>query len=361
MNIKQITVAVLLGTLTLASCSKDNEPLKEITTTSDKDSDKDKEQESDKDKDKEQDKEQNKDDDKGEGQDDNKDKDKDKEEEEKPKTKNKLTQVLDYRPAVGQFVNVLPQYEEGDDQEKMNAKVLLSLTSTDQNKKAPISLGGFGGYVVFGFERDVDNVKGYDIEIRGNAFPNNSEPGIVSVANDDNGNGKPDEDEWYELKGSEYDQATTIKGYEITYKAWQEADKNKPKSFGHSAWTDNQGNTGEITGNKYHQQAYYPKWLKNQDSYTLKGTRLKSNAVKKGAFYMLPALKWGYVDNVPSSEGSRFDLDNAVDKNGKAVQLKSVKWVKVHTAMNKVLGALGEISTEITAVDFPNPNAPTND
>ena len=43
-----------------------------------------------------------------------------------------------------------------------------------------------------------------------------AEPGIVFVSKDANGNGKPD-DEWYELKGSEYGKDTETREYEITY------------------------------------------------------------------------------------------------------------------------------------------------
>ena len=38
-----------------------------------------------------------------------------------------VTQVIDYRPAPGQFVNTMPSYEEGDTQETMNAKVLEAI------------------------------------------------------------------------------------------------------------------------------------------------------------------------------------------------------------------------------------------
>ena len=37
------------------------------------------------------------------------------------------------------------------------------------------------------------------------------------VAYDKNKNGKPDDDEWYEIAGSEYNNCKTIKDYEITY------------------------------------------------------------------------------------------------------------------------------------------------
>ena len=38
-----------------------------------------------------------------------------------------VTRVLDYRPAVGQFTNQLPEYKEGDTQEDMNRKALEAI------------------------------------------------------------------------------------------------------------------------------------------------------------------------------------------------------------------------------------------
>ena len=39
-----------------------------------------------------------------------------------------------------------------------------------------------------GFDHSVDNIAGYDLAIRGNAFDGSSEPGIVWVSRDENGN-----------------------------------------------------------------------------------------------------------------------------------------------------------------------------
>ena len=92
-----------------------------------------------------------------------------------------------------------------------------------------VTLGGYGGYIVVGFDHTIVNRPGeYDFKILGNAFYANdnprpdaplggsSEPGIVMVSVDTNGNGVPD-DEWYELAGSEYYKKETLKNYEITY------------------------------------------------------------------------------------------------------------------------------------------------
>ena len=53
---------------------------------------------------------------------------------------------------------------------------------------------------------------------------------------DVNGNGLPD-DEWYELKGSETGNGSTIQDYEVTYYRPASAHSNV-------YWTDNLGNSG---------------------------------------------------------------------------------------------------------------------
>ena len=50
--------------------------------------------------------------------------------------------VIDYVPAPGQFVNVLPEWEDGDDSEAVAAKALQYMTEEGYY----ISLGAWGGY-----------------------------------------------------------------------------------------------------------------------------------------------------------------------------------------------------------------------
>lgn len=79
-----------------------------------------------------------------------------------------VTKVFDFVPAVGQFTNTLPVYKEGDTQEAMNEKVLAAIGN---NKKGMISLGGFGGYVVVGFDHTITNVTGKrDFRVLGKLF-----------------------------------------------------------------------------------------------------------------------------------------------------------------------------------------------
>lgn len=83
--------------------------------------------------------------------------------------------------------------------------------------KLHVSLGSFGGYIIVGFDHSIPNSGNqYDFCVQGNAFDGSSEPGIVWVMQDINGNGLPD-DEWYELKGSEAGKEETIQNFEVTY------------------------------------------------------------------------------------------------------------------------------------------------
>ena len=79
------------------------------------------------------------------------------------------------------------------------------------NQTAYVSLGGFGGYIIVGFDHSIVNDGDYNIAITGNAFDGSSEPGIVWVMQDENGDGLPN-DTWYELRGSEYGKAEAWQG-----------------------------------------------------------------------------------------------------------------------------------------------------
>lgn len=263
-----------------------------------------------------------------------------------------VTRVLDYSPAPGQHTNRLfPTAAMSNTKED----VVQFAQNTLVNNKGMLGLGSFGGYIIVGFDHSVVNLKGeYDFKILGNAMINGAEPGIVMVCQDLNNNGKPDADEpWYELAGSEYHKAGTIKNYEITY---YRPNSEKPKS--NIKWTDNQGNSGEITHISFASQAtMYPNWIK-EDNYSLKGTKLASTVYNDGTF-KLPALDWGYADNHPNNENiekNGFKIDWAVDEKGNSVELSHIDFIKIHTAQLQEAGWLGETSTEISAVIDLHPN-----
>lgn len=255
---------------------------------------------------------------------------------------NGITRVFEYVPAPGQFVNDLPEATIEDTAETMRQKAEKALRDG-----MVVSLGGFGGYVVFGFDHTIVNREGADFVILGNAIPTWAEPGVIMVSYDANGNGLPD-DEWYEIAGSEYHKPTTIKDYEITYH------KNKtepayPILQHYIRWTDNQGKTGYISKNSNHVQPYYPLWMGS--SYTLKGTYMKENLYQSSdasRIWVSSPLDWGYADNWLNNDAkAEIDIDWAVDKNGDPVKLKGIDFVRVHTGNRAEGGWLGEISTEV--------------
>ena len=250
-----------------------------------------------------------------------------------------LAHVYEYMPAMGQFVNVMPKYAEGDDAEAMCRKCEKAIAN---NNGGMITLGGWGGYITFGFDHAVRNVQGErDFQILGNAFYmqgntqyGSSEPGIVYVSRDVNRNGLPD-DTWYELRGSEYDNPTTDHHYQKTYTR-----------------------AGDTLQNAFHKQSYYPQWIA-EDAITFEGVRLANTTEKISNMYVQRVLEYGYADNKPNTDtlGTSFDISWAVDADGNPVVLPSVDFIRVVTAIdywNTVAGT-GEISTEIAgAIDLHN-------
>ena len=270
---------------------------------------------------------------------------------------NKVTKVFEYFPAPGQFVNDLPKWNTGDDAKKMADYALTELA-----KEGMISLGGFGGYVVMGFDHTIKNVPGqYSFIVLGNAFASFAEPGIISVAVDANHNGLPD-DEWYEIAGSEYNSSRTVKNYQITYYKPNEAkvpttDPDDPYTSDNTyiKWKDNQGQSGYIVKNIFHGQSYYPQW--KGDSITFTGTKLTDMYIKNTSsdpsspYYVCPAFSWGYSDNQSNDDDdAKIKLDWAVDAKGNPVKLKGIDFIKVHTGQRAEAGWLGEISTEVVGV-----------
>ncbi len=242
-----------------------------------------------------------------------------------------VTTMFEYVPAPGQFINKSPGNIE-------SANGILG------KKNGLVTLGAWGGYIVLGFDHTVLNKEGNDIQVYGNAYTNWSEPGIVYVMQDENGNGKPD-DTWYELKGSAFGTADYKTNYEITYTRPDSPDKDVP-------WSDNAGNTGFVKKNQSHKQAYFPEWITG-NSYTLKGSWLKSKVNRTNPSYVTsPAYEWGYADDLANaSNGGKVNISNAVDKEGNAKTLKGIDFIKIQTAVLDDGGWLGEVSTEVSGVE----------
>ena len=324
--------------------------------------------------------------------------------------KNYITRVFDYLPAPGQFVNVSPACNVGEPRDSVLARVLKSIGpkievlidyDDDDNPFVVdsiikpvtgelISLGSFGGYVIFGFDHPLVNVKGErDLQIFGNGFGSDSlalaggssEPGIVMVGVDSDGDGVPSQgDHWYELAGSEYGHAKTQHNFEITYYRPDE-DVDTP----HVRWTCNSVDSlqeGYVHINTFHTQPYWPLWI-DQDKLTFKGTKLRCTANDvngNGSYYLQYFFDWGYVDNrtdydygigykpaetLAEATGKGynlgFDLDWAVDEQGRHVELMKADFIKVYSALLQECGWLGETSTEVCGAIDLHPDAPLPD
>lgn len=258
--------------------------------------------------------------------------------------------VLEYLPAPGQFIgDPASGFKDFSTMEEACAYAQQRINSGDA-----LSLGAWGGYVTVKSQKNIRNTGGYDFSVAGNAFDSSSEPGIVWVMKDTNGNGLPD-DIWYELRGSYYGKEGFELGYEVTY--------YRPDAYSDVRWTDNRGNSGTIKyqGAFHSQVSYYPSWI-TADYYTLKGTRLPAQSVydeKTGNWCNLP-FEWGYADNFGSDSEyvyvvdlgrtlqlNYFRISDAVDTDGNPVDLDAIDFIRVQTAVMGESGRLGENSTEV--------------
>ncbi len=279
-----------------------------------------------------------------------------------------ITKVFEYMPAVGSFVNISPLYEEGDTQESINAKVLKAIEGDTPNY---ITLGGYGGYVVVGFDTTIVNREGADFKVQGNAFYNIStpsgiaggsfEPAIIMVSTDSNGDGLPN-DKWYEIEGSAHRDAKQeewynhaaandndmefVKEYEMVY--------YNSKSDNVIKWRDNKGNSGVINPLSTHRNGYYPEWIE-ADSLLFKGSRLPQNGVDESSdgltIFVLYGFEYGYADNAPNGDmRTEIDINWAIDGNGESIYLENIDFIKIYNGVNQWNGWLGECSTEIAGI-----------
>ena len=192
-----------------------------------------------------------------------------------------------------------------------------------------ISLGAWGGFNIYKFDHSVEKGSGRELRITGNAFEGWSEPGVVWVMQDENGNGLPD-DTWYELKGSHTLLPQTRRRYAVTYVRESSA----------VSWKDNYGGIGTLGG-----------WPAGAPSpMTFVGTGLPGPYTQVWS---------GYVD---VNDTPLFSLSNAIQADGTPVSLSYIDFVKVQTSLNVWAGIFGEISTELTNLPEdtggpPDPNS----
>ncbi|MFC2129222.1 T9SS type A sorting domain-containing protein [Bacteroidota bacterium] len=268
-----------------------------------------------------------------------------------------IAEIIEYTPAPGQFINTASGEPEA-------AESLI------QPNGGLVSLGGFGGFIIFRLaepiQNDPNNPYGVDFTIFGNALPHWAEPGVVSVMKDENENGIPDET-WYELAGSDHFFTGTILDYSISYT------NPHTEEAVNIQWSDNQGAVGYLLKNNFQMQSYYPDPLAfpsiGESICEFTGTKISpvldfSNPLQAVSHSRL----FGYADNnaridpgnpLPdnpylqgsaNSGGDGMDISWALDGENQYVDLDQINFIKVYSAVNANGGILGEISTELSLV-----------
>ena len=257
--------------------------------------------------------------------------------------------VFEYTPAPGQFIN------DGDQAQLTDSLEAARWAQDALAGGRAVSLGAFGGCLIAGFDYSVAaGNPDWDFAVSGNQFESaqgsSCEPGVVWVMQDVNGNGLPD-DEWYELRGSEWSSASPTADYAVTY--YRPSAGELPVM-----WSDNGGAEGEVAylGVNHAQPSYYPSWLR-AEVYTLRGRLLPPHHTQDPVtgFWSNAADGWGYVDNtgsdlLPGGVANGFKISNAVMADGSPVALDYIDFVKIQSAVLGQSGILGEISTEVTAI-----------
>lgn len=266
--------------------------------------------------------------------------------------------VLEYTPAPGQFINEYSQAAIAD------AAGACQWAEQTMARGEAVSLGAFGGCIIVGFDHSVPaGAADWDFAIGGNQFDNphgaSCEPGVVWVMQDVNGNGLPD-DEWYELKGSEWDASSPTGDYTVTY--YRPTTSSLPVM-----WSDLDGGEGSVAymGASHSQPSYYPSWV-NERAYTLHGRLLPAHHSQDivTGFWSNAPYDWGYADNtgsdlVSSTAGTGgdpgvsltgFSIANAVLADGSPIRLAYIDFVMIQSAVLGQSGHLGEISTEVTSI-----------
>ena len=312
--------------------------------------------------------------------------------------------VYAYLPAPAQFVNEgVTSGGWGD--------IYDSTGKLKGNATTGVSLGFFGGYVVYEFNTpiadDPTHPYGADFIVYGNAFWNNSEAGCIQVSQ----NGT----DWYDIAGSMYYTKSTP-GASITYtnpnldkdevgdedKTVKTGDAGKLADVDYTLKVGTSTTTGKVTKNTFHNHSWFPMYV---NYFTDSGSRkamdkistlpfvsktTRANGVANTLTFTGTLLNnypgtgktdkigFGYCDvhanrSLGSSVaynpyqtftsqsdyntktegtggGDPIDIAWAVKPNGTPANLDSIRYVRIYTGMATMNGVFGEISTEVCGI-----------
>ena len=258
------------------------------------------------------------------------------------------SRIFDFVPAPG--INLLvnkPTVDNIPQGTYTKAETLDIVYTQLKNGSGNVYMGAFGGYMVVGFDHTIMNKPGYcDFTTKCN-WNSNVSPSIIWVAYDANKNGIPDDDEWYEIKGSEYGGVNDLGIQSYTYQT--------TKTDNGFAWTTQDGKTGfvanpEFFGNKVGDVEIAP-WITGP-TFTLTGRQLKPTIDEDNMYKPALPFAWGYAANQPNdSKQAAIDIDWAVDSKGNKVRLPGVDFIKVVNAIQGMRPAMGEYRYQVVSIE----------
>ncbi|WP_353124056.1 hypothetical protein [Dysgonomonas capnocytophagoides] len=246
-----------------------------------------------------------------------------------------ITAMYDFAPAPGTLANDCYK-QDGYTKEDVMKIALGRIDNTSVGYL--LDLGSFGGSVVVGFDHTVINIPGErDFKVYGvnESVPNYvTAPGLLFVAYDKNGNGKPDDDEWYEIKGSAHKDNIVDSNFSVTYhrpakdKAPVQVGPFDPFQDRESVLTENSLGESFYLSLLRNRKDLCPSWI-DQDKFTYTGKRfninIKPQVAAQYTLWQYDILDWGYVN----AKDPDIDIDWAIDKDGNKVHLPGIDYIKV--------------------------------
>lgn len=285
------------------------------------------------------------------------------------------TRVLAYRPAPGQFAQ---DAEFGDPGAALGPPVGAGVFDGDETKA--VTLGGFGGSIVLGFDRpvrdDPKNRLGLDFIVFGNAFwsggdPNRrwAEPATVEISADANGNGVAD-DPWYVIRGSHL----AVPAQHWQSQTWDD-DADDPTYPPLYAWWIPPGEHGvwQTWGFRLPAEPFETMLVLDNPNGPFAADEgiwgyadlsptlvlgdldgdgvVDDHAMLPEEFYTTPDDPFAVGVDAGSGGGDAFDIAWAVDPaTGAPAGLRSFDFVRITNATNVVFGPFGERSAEVCGV-----------
>lgn len=281
--------------------------------------------------------------------------------------------VLEFAPAPGQFVNH-PDFNDP-------ARTLGPPSgggASAPNNTSVVSLGGFGGYIILGFDHTIVdhplNPFGMDAIVYGNAYWVGGDPhrhwaecATIEISADENGNGLAD-DEWFLIPGSHI----TDPSSQLVAQQWDDNTEDTRFPPGDDLWippgysgtwntqafalpislfgstvvtNPNGGGTSEgIFG-----YADYSPTLVLGD---INGDNIVDDpTIPPGEFYTSPDDPHTVGITAGSGGGDAFDIAWAVDPwTGEPAGLTGFDFIRLTNAVDSVSPIFGEKSAEIDAV-----------